>query len=480
MFEFGKTLMTKNPEEQKTALKNATGAQRKFASEMGIGINNRYGQNQQRQQQRQQKQDAFHYLDRLNHVVEKENEAHAFFGGLLGDWQKGITGKSPSKDATKLKGQFDDYERGLLSELPKGGKRHTALSESLPKIKDGFLKQGHQFAVDKLNERSRSVLGNGLKRIAKDALSAKTDEEFQQHDDRAAGLINKYVLSEAKFDEKDADIFYDQFLKDAGVPSEAEQKTALAANQIESVSGEASDSWAGEAQLNAQPSKDEVAADETKATEAELQIPDGEDEVYEGSQYRGKIKPKTETPPTTGDSKGKTDEKLVAKEDEPDQLEDYLSTLGKRESSGKYNIKNTKGYLGKYQMGSSALTDAGYMKNGKWTGKDGIDNEEAFLNSPEIQEKAIRSFVKKQWSYAKLEGLDKYVGKTINGIKITRSGIIAGVHLKGARGTKPFFETNGKIDPTDGFKTPVSEYIKKMGGFNLPFTTESKKSVGKE
>jgi len=66
------------------------------------------------------------------------------------------------------------------------------------------------------------VLGNVLKRIAKDALGARTDEEFQEHDNRAAGLINKYVLSEAKFNEKDADVFYDQFLKDAGMPSEAE------------------------------------------------------------------------------------------------------------------------------------------------------------------------------------------------------------------------------------------------------------------
>ncbi len=107
MFKFGKSLMTMHPEDQKTALKNATGAQRKFASEMGIGINGKYGQNRQRPQQRQQKRDAFHDLDRLNHVIEKENEAHDFFGGLLGDWQKGVIGKSPSKDATSLKSPHD-------------------------------------------------------------------------------------------------------------------------------------------------------------------------------------------------------------------------------------------------------------------------------------------------------------------------------------------------------------------------------------
>lgn len=114
------------------------------------------------------------------------------------------------------------------------------------------------------------------------------------------------------------------------------------------------------------------------------------------------------------------------------------------------------------------------MKDGKWTGKDGIHSEKDFLNSPNVQEKAIRGLVEKQWSYAKRQGLDKYVGKTINGIKITKSGIVAAVHLKGAHGAKPFFETNGKVDATDGFKTHVSEYIKKMGGFRLPFIEDNR------
>jgi len=83
MFEFGKSLMTMNPEDRNSVLKNATGAQRNFASEMGIGMNGKYGQGRQRQQQRQQKRSAFHDLDRLNHVVEKENEAHDFFGACL-------------------------------------------------------------------------------------------------------------------------------------------------------------------------------------------------------------------------------------------------------------------------------------------------------------------------------------------------------------------------------------------------------------
>jgi hypothetical protein len=46
---------------------------------------------------------GYHDLDRLNHVVEKENEAHDFSGKGLTDWQKSVTGSNPSRDAANLK-----------------------------------------------------------------------------------------------------------------------------------------------------------------------------------------------------------------------------------------------------------------------------------------------------------------------------------------------------------------------------------------
>ena len=219
MFDFGQSLLTMGAEEQKKMLDYATSGQQRAALEMGVGFNNQ-NKRDTRQQARQQKRDGYHDLDRLNHVVEKENQAHDFFGKGLADWQKSVTGNDPSGDATNLKKQFDDYESSVLSTVPKGGRRHTALAESLPKIKDTFLKQGHQFALDKLNERSRTVLDKGLQRIAKGALGARDEQGVQAHDDAAFDLINKYVLSEAKFDEKDADAMYDKYLGYAGVDLE--------------------------------------------------------------------------------------------------------------------------------------------------------------------------------------------------------------------------------------------------------------------
>jgi cell wall-associated NlpC family hydrolase len=74
--------------------------------------------------------------------------------------------------------------------------------------------------LNKLNERSQNVLDKGLQRLAKGALGASDENGIQAHDDQAFDLINKYVLSEAKFDGKDADAMYDKYLSYAGVDLE--------------------------------------------------------------------------------------------------------------------------------------------------------------------------------------------------------------------------------------------------------------------
>ena len=43
-------------------------------------------------------------------------------------------------------------------------------------------------------------------------------------------------------------------------------------------------------------------------------------------------------------------------------FEDLLTALGLSESGGNYGAVNKFNYLGKYQMGEEALSDAGYYK----------------------------------------------------------------------------------------------------------------------
>ena len=93
--------------------------------------------------------------------------------------------------------------------------------------------------------------------------------------------------------------------------------------------------------------------------------------------------------------------------------------------------------LGRYQMLSPALTDTGYLdQSGRWTGKNGIRSYRDFLNSPNIQDKAIQEYqgtLERQLTNA---GAMKHVGQKIEGIKaditVTRAALLAAAHRQGA------------------------------------------------
>ena len=158
-------------------------------------------------------------------------------------------------------------------------------------------------------------------------------------------------------------------------------------------------------------------------------------------------------------------------------LKDFFDALGWQESGGNYKAFNKYGYAGKYQMGESALVDCGYYKkpngiyNNDWkgvfTGKDGINSIQDFLNNSAVQEKAQMIFKKRQWQYLKAVGADKYIGKTINGITITASGLLAGVYLKGAGSVADYLKSNGKNIGKDAFGTSVETYIKRFAGYDV-------------
>ena len=158
-------------------------------------------------------------------------------------------------------------------------------------------------------------------------------------------------------------------------------------------------------------------------------------------------------------------------------LDDFYNDLGARESGGNYEIINKWGFVGKYQMGESAMIDAGYYKkpsgnynndwSGQFTGKDGVYSLQDFLKNKRAQENAQKAFKQAQWRYLKAVGADKYVGKEINGVKITQSGLLAAAHLKGQGSVKQYLASNGKDIPKDRLGTSVEDYLKKFAGYDV-------------
>ena len=160
-------------------------------------------------------------------------------------------------------------------------------------------------------------------------------------------------------------------------------------------------------------------------------------------------------------------------------LQLYFDAIGQRESSGNYQAENKTGYKGKYQMGESALVDAGYYKKnikslsdynndwtGKFIGKDGVYSVNDFLNNPKAQENAMYIFTQKQWGYIK-PFAPKYTGKYINGIHITYSGMLAASHLLGHSELGNYLRSNGKNKGKDGFGTNIEEYLGKFAEYDV-------------
>lgn len=135
------------------------------------------------------------------------------------------------------------------------------------------------------------------------------------------------------------------------------------------------------------------------------------------------------------------------------ELDNFLSAIGFRESGNRYDITNTFGYMGKYQFGRSTLKGLGYKVSKK-----------EFLNNPNLQEEAMLSLL--NHNKEKLQKyIDVYDGKTINGIYITESGILAAAHLGGQGSVRRYFR-NGKVFK-DGYGTKITSYMSEFSGYDI-------------
>nr|WP_176024939.1 M23 family metallopeptidase [Brucella pseudintermedia] len=143
----------------------------------------------------------------------------------------------------------------------------------------------------------------------------------------------------------------------------------------------------------------------------------------------------------------------------------FMRNIRMSEGSGNYQTNTGNGFYGAYQMGEDALTDAGYMDgNGNWTGRNGVNSLEDYLNNSTAQDDAFLRYGEKNLGY--LNGWEQYIGQTIGGAKVTRAGLIAGAHLVGAGGLKYWLTSGGDCtnkgtgsDAVDGNGTCAGTYM---------------------
>ncbi len=134
----------------------------------------------------------------------------------------------------------------------------------------------------------------------------------------------------------------------------------------------------------------------------------------------------------------------------------FREALAFKESQGKYSRVNSFGYLGKYQFGKTTLHR---LK---------IYNTADFLANPVMQEEAFVALCSlNKWILKR--DIQRSVGKKINGVEITESGILAAAHLAGAGHVKKYLRSNGSIIFADAYGTNVQHYMKKFSGYDTSF-----------
>ena len=131
----------------------------------------------------------------------------------------------------------------------------------------------------------------------------------------------------------------------------------------------------------------------------------------------------------------------------------FLNAIGHMESGNRYNIVNKWGYMGKYQFGRSTLQTLGYN----------ITRTE-FLSNPKIQEEAMYKLFKYN-KYTLKYYINNYDGKSVWGVNITESGLLAAAHLAGSGNVKRFFQKG--LDFKDANGTKMTSYMKQFGGYKL-------------
>ena len=141
----------------------------------------------------------------------------------------------------------------------------------------------------------------------------------------------------------------------------------------------------------------------------------------------------------------------------------FKEALSFKESRGNYFTVNTFGYLGKYQFGKSTLKMIG------------IYNTNKFLSDPKLQEKAfIANAERNKWILRR--DIKRFVGKSVGGVLITESGILAAAHLAGPGSVKKFLRSYGAIGFADAYGTTIKSYLKRFSGYDTSFVVPNRKA----
>ena len=138
----------------------------------------------------------------------------------------------------------------------------------------------------------------------------------------------------------------------------------------------------------------------------------------------------------------------------------FINDLGYSESGNNWLCVNLIGCFGEWQFDESTLKYLGYRTI---TLKKFKANPEIFPR--ELQMKALKALIRVNLCI--LMDYEHFIGDSVNGVLITKSGMIAASHLGGAGSLQKFFNSNGRINKKDVLGTSIYDYLKKFRNYDL-------------
>lgn len=142
------------------------------------------------------------------------------------------------------------------------------------------------------------------------------------------------------------------------------------------------------------------------------------------------------------------------------------------ESRGRYNVANATHTVGKYQASRSSLIEFGYSEERidsifnsieavKEEGRRSLYYFDIELFDTYEQERFIVWYMKRMEKNLLKEYVNEYVGSTVNGVRITKAGILHASML-GAGHVQRFFDSAGKINYTPKCGPSVQQRLERF------------------
>jgi hypothetical protein len=138
----------------------------------------------------------------------------------------------------------------------------------------------------------------------------------------------------------------------------------------------------------------------------------------------------------------------------------FINDLGYRESGNNWLSVNQIGCFGEWQFAESTLRYLGFRKITLRKFK-----ADPFIFPRDVQIGALKALIRVNLIY--LKDYEHYIGHSIKGIVITKSGMIAAAHLGGAGSLMKFLDSNGRKNAKDLFGTSVCDYLKNFSSYDI-------------